>query len=260
MLGFFIFPVVRALYRRFFTRFSHWVLGTQPAADVPVRRFVLALNDGGPFNIRIGANVNPEQPAEAQQPNAPRPPDAAAAAEQTIRVSGASLGRLIGGALIIPVVSNRMGALLFHLSKHSLVLRRFLAVRPPLGGLPAPPMMLRYSLAYNRQWQEMSRLKQIATAVRLAFSAVWGGTRIWAECDPVWWVFPGLPVKKWFIMYALFSSTCRWRNSIGLGLFVVVRHTLARYQALVNISLPRLKTAFNCSIFGSQNVNWKADA
>jgi hypothetical protein len=177
---------------------------------------VWALNDGGHFNIRIGEDVEadrplPQQQAQAQEqgpeqgqaqaPGQPQAqaqegqaqnnnnpePDAAAAAEHTIRVSGASLGRLIGGALIIPTVSNRMGALLFHLSRWSPLLRRILAVRPPLRGLPpvAPPLW-RYPLTSCHQWLELSRLGKIAMAVRFAFGAVWDGTRLWAECDPVW--------------------------------------------------------------------------
>ena len=55
---------------------------------------------------------------------------AAEAAEQLIDVNAASLGRRIGGALIIPSVSSFMGNLLFRLSKHSGILRSFLGIRP----------------------------------------------------------------------------------------------------------------------------------
>ena len=189
-LGLLVFPVTRALYKRVFTRFSHWVLGTQPTAAQPIRRVVLALNEGGPFNIRIGANVDPERQQggqQAQEQNMiPAGDAAAAAAQQTIRVSGSSLGRLIGGALMIPVVSNWMGALLFRLSKRSTLLRRILAVRPPLGSMTPLPPFLRYSLAFNLDGRDPSNLRQIALAIKVALGALWGGNRIWAECDPVW--------------------------------------------------------------------------
>jgi len=204
-LGLLVFPVTRALYRRMFSRFSHWVLGTRPTAAQPIRRVVVALNEGAPFNIRIGANVDPERqqggPAQApEQGIVPAGDAAAAAAQQTIRVSGASLGRLIGGALMIPVVSSWMGSILLRLSKRSLLLRRILAVRPPLSTMTPLPPFLRYTLGYNIDPHETNGMRQIASAIRLAIGAIWGGNRIWAECDPVW-----------------------WRNTIGLGLFVVAK-------------------------------------
>jgi hypothetical protein len=181
-----------------FDRFSHWVLNTKPTQTIQVRRFVWALNEnGGPFNIRIGANVEPDRPiaqpeaqAQAQAQNAEPGVDAAAAAEHTIRVSGASIGRLIGGALIIPAVSNRMGALLFHLSSRSPLLRHILAIRPPLSRPPpmTPPLLWRYSwMAHDaKALKEQNTLMRIAIGLKFAFGAMWSGTRLWAECDPVW--------------------------------------------------------------------------
>jgi len=202
IFGLLIVPFARSMYRRLFDRFSDWVLDTTPTPRVPVRRLVWALNDDAPFNIRIGANIDAGidagrapaqqgqglgQEAQQNQNNAEPAAGAAAAAEHTIRVSGSSLGRLIGGALIIPAVSNRMGALLFHLSKWSPLLRRILAIRPPLSNIPpVTPPLWRYSLTNDRQWREMGQFGRIALAVRFAFGAVWGGTRLWAECDPVW--------------------------------------------------------------------------
>jgi hypothetical protein len=49
----------------------------------------------------------------------------------TIRVSGTSLGRFVGGALIIDRTSSPTGSLLLWLSEHLVPLRKFLAVRPP---------------------------------------------------------------------------------------------------------------------------------
>lgn len=202
--GLFIFPITRILYRRFFAQFSHWVLDTKPSPRAPARRFVWALNEGGPFRIRIGANVEPDelaqqpladgqqrqqqqqqQPAVAgENPGPVDPQDAAMVAEHTIRVSGASLGRLIGGALILPEISNFMGSLLFRLSKHSLLLRRILAIKPPLKGPPPPPLGP-YSLD-QKYWNGISFVKKVGVMFRLVLGAAWGGTRTWVECDPVW--------------------------------------------------------------------------
>ena len=127
--------------------------------------------------------------------------DVAAAAENTIRVSGTSLGRLIGGALIIPRISSFMGSLLFWLSKHSVLLRKFLAVRPqlraaagrvgPLGlttgtgllGVLGPRAVFR-----GTALGEMGLLRKLGVAGMLGLSVAWRGTYAWAECDPVWCV------------------------------------------------------------------------
>jgi len=195
VFGLFLVPIARMFYRRFFTQFSHWVLGTRPGPVVPVRRFVWQLNEGGPFAIRIGANVH-RAPPQAQQAPEPAPgaqpeqepnaavPDVVAAAEQTIEIMTSSMGRLVGGALLVPAISNAMGSLLFRLSKRSYLLRKFLAVRPPLKGF-TPPLPLG-PFSYKQHWDGMSTLKQIGMTLRIALGAVWTGTQTWAECDPVW--------------------------------------------------------------------------
>lgn len=154
------------------------------------------VNDEEPFiRIRVNANMDEEGPADAvaQQPqnndnevNAPPGGDAAAAAaENTIRVSGTSLGRLIGGALIIPRISSFMGSFLLQMSKHSAILRRLLAVRPPLPPGVVPPA-IPYSLFNDKTWSELGFLKRISYVGRLGLIVAWRGTMTWAECDPVW--------------------------------------------------------------------------
>ena len=175
-------------------------------------------------------------------------PQAAAAveaAEQQIEVNTTSLGRQIGGALLIPAISSWMGSLLFRLARHSQMLRQFLGIKASviggiigssgwswwwrkgvagvlgsiggntvlggttaddggmMGGVPGgllllpPPPLGPWSY---RSWNGLSTWDQIKLALKLTLNATWGGSRTWAESDPVW-----------------------WRNSIGLGLFVVVR-------------------------------------
>jgi hypothetical protein len=98
----------------------------------------------------------------------------AVAAENTIRVSGTSLGRLIGGALIIPRIPSLMGSLLFWLSKHSVLLRKFLAVRPPLRaasshlGVLGPRAVFRGTML-----GDMGLLKKLGVASMLELSVAW---------------------------------------------------------------------------------------
>ncbi len=65
-------------------------------------------------------------------------------AERTLHVSTSSIGRFIGGALLIPTISSRMGGLLFRLAGHSSLLRAFLAIkdRPAPGAAPPSPLRL----------------------------------------------------------------------------------------------------------------------
>jgi len=208
VLGLIIVPAIKMMYRKYFDKFSHWMLGSQPAIGAPPRRqFVWQINEGGPFAIRIGANIEPApvqnnndagNAAQNDNQQQDQPQDDAAAAEQTVAHSTSSLGRLIGGALLVPAISNFMGSMLRRLSGRSLLLRRFLAVRPPLQG-SLPPQPLDY-YSFDQNWHGLGALKQTSIAMKLALSIIWGGTQTWAECDPVW-----------------------WRNSIGLGLFIVAK-------------------------------------
>jgi len=197
ILGLFVFPAIREAYRRLFSKLTRWVLNSNATQSQEMQRVLFHVNDEEPFiRIRVNANMDEEQPhgpadAAPQQVqnndnevNVPAG-DAVAAAENTIRVSGTSLGRLIGGALIIPRVSSFMGSLLLHMSKHSALLRKILAVRPPLPPGVVPPA-IPYSLFSDRMWSEMGFLKRMSYVGRLGLTVAWRGTMTWAECDPVW--------------------------------------------------------------------------
>ena len=156
-------------------------------------------------NARRNQNAVPNPAANADEE---RNPAAAAveAAEQQIEVNTTSLGRQIGGALLIPAISSCMGSLLFRLSRRSELLRKFLGVRPwafrlngsgTRGKLLPPPLG---PWSYGAGWEGLNAWESLTLAFKLGINAVLGGTRTWAASDPVW-----------------------WRNSIGLGLFVVVR-------------------------------------
>lgn len=242
ILGLFIFPIVREGYKRLFLQFSKWVLdstsgtgggehGQGQRGERDVQRVLMgAVVDDEPFlRIRVNAHLDeedgPAPPGALPVGRANRGPrqgnngdganngdpndddgagDVAAAAENTIRVSGTSLGRLIGGALIIPRISSMMGSLLFWLSKRSVLLRKFLAVRPhlraagrvgPLGLTTGTGVPLGTGLSGvlgpravfgGKTLAEMGLLKKLGVVGALGLSVAWRGTYAWAECDPVW--------------------------------------------------------------------------
>jgi hypothetical protein len=236
LLGLIIYPSLRITYNRLFSQFSRWMLDAQPDATEGAQRMMLALEDDDPF-LRIRINANGEERNAQIQANGPGRQDrgagvannnpnadgevvagdVAAAAENTIRVSGTSLGRLIGGALIIPRISSFMGSLLYRLSKYSPLLRRFLAVRPPLPPDVRPSLVGTW--IDEEMWRQLSPMKRLSVAGLMGLSVAWRGTPIWAECDPVWWVHVPFDQGRGFLPR---KQQLRWRNSLGLGLFTVV--------------------------------------
>ncbi|KAF9468295.1 hypothetical protein BDZ94DRAFT_1246437 [Collybia nuda] len=205
VFGLFLVPITRAIYRRFFAKLQHWVLGSTPLTSRRSNGLNLQLGDVGPFFLRIrvqDAQRPAEQvpaPAGGNEPAdvAPEDLDPVAAAEQLIEIDSASFGRRVGGALLIPAISSVMGSFLFRLSKRSQLLRNILGVRPPLRGLLPPAFGLTLGA---HDWEKLSFIKQLGMAFRLVLNATWNGTRTWAAADPVW-----------------------WRNSLGLGIFVVAK-------------------------------------
>jgi hypothetical protein len=196
LLGLFVFPVVRALYKRYWSRLTHWVMETTPAQ--PAQNDQWRVGGGFP-RVRVRFGGGPDPPQAQVQPQAPGgdanananvnanpPADAAAIAEHTIHISGSSLGRLIGGALIIPEISNIMGSILFRLSAHSSLLRRFLAIRPrTLKVNPSVEWWMAPGTGVGR-WDGLGIVGKLGLSLRLILGAWWGGSRTWAECDPVW--------------------------------------------------------------------------
>ncbi|KAI0073179.1 hypothetical protein K474DRAFT_1603781 [Panus rudis PR-1116 ss-1] len=215
----FLYPVVANMYRIYFKKFRNWVMGTDPEEEAAIRRVVWALNNEQ--NLRVQVDLDAREPRARNRNRANNaininnnnnndddddgdnegaeedlPQDAAAVAERTIRVTSGSLGRFVGGALLIPTISNIMGSLLYRLSKHSILLRRFLAIQPPRR---SPPVF--------RRWAELPQaqtgtglLRQLGIGIQIATSVICGGTKTFAESDPVW-----------------------WRNTVGLGLFVFAK-------------------------------------
>lgn len=199
-------PLVSTIYRRSMKRLKNWLLGPEPANGLPLRRIELAINEGGPAMIvRIAADIDPAeaghedrrrgQEADDDQPNE----DPGAVAEQTMRVTGTSVGRFLGGALMLPKISNWMGTVLFSLSHHSRFLRAFLSIRPPLRFNSSSSR----TIFGNVGWHQPQLLERFGANLKVIVNILCGGTKVWAEADPVW-----------------------WRNTVGLGIFVFAKDCL----------------------------------
>jgi len=172
-------PLIQNVYRNLFSRFQHWVLNSEPSSEPPAPifpwrleiRFGRDAGDGANEEVREEGNrANQQQNREGDGNQ-----DPVAAAERVQSISSASVGRFVGGALLIPRISNFMGSLLFRLSKHSDLLRKLLAIRPPLK-----ERLDGYSTG------EVGSVSDLGQAAKAAFRVLVGGTRSWAEADPVW--------------------------------------------------------------------------
>jgi len=186
-------PVIQALYRNMFSRFHPWVLNSEPSSEPPPPifpwRLEIQFGQGAGDAANDEARGEENQADEQQNQEGDGNQDPVAAAERFQSISSASVGRFVGGALLVPRISSVMGSLLFRLSKRSDLLRKFLAIRPPLKDnldVFGP--------------SEVATVNDLGRAAKAAFRVLIGGTRTWAEADPVW-----------------------WRNSVGLGIFIVVK-------------------------------------
>ncbi|EPQ55892.1 hypothetical protein GLOTRDRAFT_76123 [Gloeophyllum trabeum ATCC 11539] len=220
VLSIFLWLGVKSLYRRCWNRFCHYVLDTQPARAPDgrrMRRFLWDFDEGGagPLRLRIAANVLGERRREGQVQAGQQHADAQQRdggnedgdAEEndnqpTARYTSSSIGRLIGGALMIPTISNRMGTLLYRLSQHSSLLRKFLGVKPPMS------VGLRITSAISPAFYKLTPAQQVTTFSWAVLRVIMHGTRSWNEMDPVW-----------------------FRNTIGLGLFVVAKDCAELFYA-----------------------------
>lgn len=186
--------------------------------------------DEGPVVIRFirdgPAAAAPNPPQDQQQQPQEENPDIAnaQAAEQFLTTNTSSLGRRIGGALLIPAISNLMGSLLLRLSRRSHLLRGILGVtrHTRLSGsliesiagragdktLPRtafsqlqptsltsrdpdplyPPLSWLRSSPFGAtpKWKEMGWLQQGKVGFRLILTGLLGSSRLWVESDPVW--------------------------------------------------------------------------
>lgn len=186
-------PVVQNLYRNLFARFHRWVLNSEPSSEPAPPLFPWRLEIRFGQDAEEAANEEPREEENRangrQNQEGDENQDPVAAAERLQSLSSASAGRYIGGALLVPRISSLMGSLLFRLSKNSTLLRKFLAIRPPLKD-----RVDGFSVG------EVGTFSDVTQAMKTAVRVMVGGTRTWTEADPVW-----------------------WRNSVGLGIFIVVK-------------------------------------
>ncbi|KAJ7730679.1 hypothetical protein DFH07DRAFT_848500 [Mycena maculata] len=208
--GFVILPICRQLYSHYFTKFSHWVLDTQPGPPRPrnnpgvrgwLQRFLDDMERAADARVAQQARNAGNGNADAL-PNGNadvNPPGEGAVVTLDMRKAA----RIVGGTLLVPLISNVMGNLLHRLSKHFALLKRFLAVRPPWTGFLPPPPLRRYTAREIWRRATAADPKEAGRTLKFVLRAVWGDIRNLDECDPVW-----------------------WRNSVGLGLFVVAKDFL----------------------------------
>ncbi|KNZ77543.1 E3 ubiquitin-protein ligase MARCH5 [Termitomyces sp. J132] len=192
LFGFILVPLIRYVYRKAWTRLQVRVLGSIPPS---VRNFGdIVVWDGWPIVIRIRTEIDHNGADQQQHGQEQDENQALEVAEQNIATMRSSLGRRIGGALLVPWISNWMGALLLAASKHSVILRRILALRLPLQQITA---------LVPGHVQAQGLLGQLQRKLGMVWQSTIRGSSAWVETDPVW-----------------------WRNALGLGLFVVVKDTI----------------------------------
>jgi len=150
-------------------RLTHHVLQSRPRPqrphNAPVRRRLLIVHDGN----RIDADRNEDDVDDDQLDLEPQPidennPEAAPVPEEeTIRLSGTYISRLIIGSLLLPDISKLMGRLLFWMSRRSPVLRTVLGLRVNGRDRVFPVRLAGRSVASLGLWS-------------------------WHDLDPVWYV------------------------------------------------------------------------
>ncbi|KAJ7647448.1 hypothetical protein FB45DRAFT_199457 [Roridomyces roridus] len=194
VFGFVILPICQQVYSHYFAKFKHWVLDTQPAPLRPrnnpgirgwLQRFLDDMERAADARAaRRGVNA---ENGNANEEGA------------IVTLDLRKAARIVGGALLLPLIANVMGGFLHRLSTHVGLLHRFLAVRPAWKGFLPPPPLKRYTA--KDLWQRAAATEpNVGRTLKLVLRAVWGDIRKFDQCDPVW-----------------------WRNSVGLGLFAVVR-------------------------------------
>jgi hypothetical protein len=151
------------------------------------------------------------------------------------RVTGAGLGRLIGGALVMPTIARIMGAMLLHLSHVFPLVRIIIAPRPR----PASPTTAAAVGGLVGLWGRSAGPlfgRRGDPGVEGGWSVTGLGAKIlgeflstsqeWAASDPVWYaVFCAFGNSLSYLTNGHVTDY-RWRNALGLGIFIVVSEDL----------------------------------
>ncbi|KAJ7665698.1 hypothetical protein B0H17DRAFT_1210819 [Mycena rosella] len=193
LLGLVILPLLRPVYNRVFSSVRTWALGSSPP-----HRQKRYLTDRVKSVFTLGARRPPAPPPTIDVQDQDPPP--IVIADQIIQKDQSSFTHDVLHALLTIGVPPVLGNLLYAVSGHSLYLRRFLGLRPlaPLaGGVHA----------YYPNWVAMSMQQRALAASQAVGGLLLGGSWIWADVDPVW-----------------------WRNSLGYGIFVLVKDCFDLYR------------------------------
>ncbi|KAJ4480929.1 hypothetical protein J3R30DRAFT_2380835 [Lentinula aciculospora] len=221
-VGFILLPLARLLYNKALKRVTNWILGARiPTVDgedenaLMVVRVRGAAGDADQLDGEEAANQRRlEEPVAEHNP-----------ADQTITIYASPLGRKLAGALLVPMIARHMGNMLLRLASKQGVfaryLRQILAVGPRSGPNRSWWDTNSLSLSSSSGWKGSPGLSVGIGNYRWSFDksestilgsdvpwkdvlrALWGGSRAWAEFDPIW-----------------------WRNTLGFGLFVVAKDAL----------------------------------
>lgn len=202
----------------------------QPHRDGPVQEPeqdppALAPADQDPEQQQQQLPPEPEQqqraePGQGQEPDPPArdEDDLGAAAARAIRETGASLGRLVGGALLMPSIARIMGSMLLHISHVVPLIRTIIAPLPP-PLLPRPPSTSPFGpigalvsiirgtradtvqVGYHGDGHGWLSGGGLGAAVLRGLLAT---SEEWATSDPVWYVsfscvYLSLPIRPCFL-------------------------------------------------------------
>ena len=139
-----------------------------------------------------------------------------AVAARAIRLTGASLGRLIGGALLMPSIARMMGSMLLHISHVVPLVRTIIAPLPPtLLALPAPapsgPISTLVGLIRGARdlrpdvdpFGGGAPQAGYGAAVLRGFLAT---SNEWATSDPVWYVIFALRALAGMTLLTMFFT------------------------------------------------------
>ena len=240
-----------------------------PAAAAAVGGDAAANNPGEAAGLPAQEQQAPPQDQQQQQPEQPEQPepeqqqqqaaqeqadpaaaaamnddDLAAAAARTIRLTTASFGRLVGGALAMPTIARIMGAALLRLSHILPLVRAIIAPReqlPPNVPAAAAVGLLgfwnnlqrsRLFGGWNGQQQQVVLVsgKTGSLGAKVLSGLFLSTSQEWAMSDPVWYVevFVESSVADLFFFFF------RWRNVLGLAVFLVVSNNFLSIYRTAN--------------------------
>lgn len=195
-----------ALKRRIYRAVLHPLLGKPPdtreSRDHRRRRVIVVGED----NHLVDADPPPGADAVEEGPGEGEGGEA----QQTIYVTHQSLGRLILGALSLPVIANGAGAALGYAARWSTTLSRILGIGTSAAGLPVLahyPLKSPLASLFSGDWLSPGTGGTASRGSGSSFASWLHDSSLptsYDDLDPIW-----------------------WRNALGAGLFIIGRDALA---------------------------------